>query len=66
MGSAIYKTTDAGRTWVKLENGIPKGPLGRIGLDIYRRNPNVVYATIEHDGEEAASIDQMRAGSGRS
>jgi photosystem II stability/assembly factor-like uncharacterized protein len=50
-GSAIYKTTDAGRTWMKLENGIPDGPKGRIGLDVYRKNPNVLYARIEHPGE---------------
>jgi photosystem II stability/assembly factor-like uncharacterized protein len=50
-GSAIYKTTDAGRTWTKLTNGIPEGPLGRIGMDIYRANPNIVYARIEHETE---------------
>ncbi|MGH7711600.1 MAG: WD40/YVTN/BNR-like repeat-containing protein, partial [Gemmatimonadaceae bacterium] len=49
--SAIYKTTDAGRTWTKLTKGIPTGALGRIGLDIYRKNPNVVYARIEHQSE---------------
>ncbi|MGQ0734457.1 MAG: WD40/YVTN/BNR-like repeat-containing protein, partial [Acidobacteriota bacterium] len=47
-GSAIWKTTDAGRTWIRLESGIPSGPKGRIGLDVYRRNPNVLYARIEH------------------
>jgi photosystem II stability/assembly factor-like uncharacterized protein len=50
-GSAIYKTTDAGRSWTKLTVGLPDGPKGRIGLDIYRRNPNVVYARIEHATE---------------
>jgi uncharacterized membrane protein YgcG len=48
LGSAIWKTSDAGRTWTKLTNGVPSGPLGRIGMDIYRANPNVVYARIEH------------------
>ncbi|HTM34029.1 MAG TPA: hypothetical protein VL263_22110 [Vicinamibacterales bacterium] len=50
-GSAIYKSSDAGRTWTKLTRGIPTGPLGRIGLDVYRANPNVVYARIEHEKE---------------
>jgi photosystem II stability/assembly factor-like uncharacterized protein len=50
-GSAIYKSSDAGRTWTKLTKGIPAGPLGRIGLDIYRANPNVLYARIEHEKE---------------
>jgi photosystem II stability/assembly factor-like uncharacterized protein/antitoxin component of MazEF toxin-antitoxin module len=50
-GSAIWKSTDAGQTWSKLETGIPAGPKGRIGLDVYRRNPNVLYARIESPGE---------------
>ncbi len=50
-GSAIYKTTDGGRTWTKLTTGIPEGNRGRIGLDVYRKNPDVVYARIEHATE---------------
>jgi photosystem II stability/assembly factor-like uncharacterized protein len=46
--SGIYKTVDAGRTWRKLTAGLPEGDTGRIGLDIYRRNSNIVYATVEH------------------
>lgn len=50
-GSAIYKTADGGRTWAKLTNGIPEGAKGRIGLDVYHKNPTVVYARIEHTTE---------------
>jgi photosystem II stability/assembly factor-like uncharacterized protein len=50
-GSGIWKSTDAGATWIKLENGIPEGAKGRIGMDIYRANPNVLYAKIEHPTE---------------
>jgi photosystem II stability/assembly factor-like uncharacterized protein len=50
-GTAIHKTSDGGRTWTKLTRGLPEGPLGRIGLDVYRKNPNVVYARIEHERE---------------
>ncbi|HWP45292.1 MAG TPA: hypothetical protein VNO14_18765, partial [Blastocatellia bacterium] len=47
-GSGIWKTTDAGKTWTRLEGaGLPKGTFGRIGLDVSRSNPNVVYAQIE-------------------
>ena len=45
--SAIYKTTDAGATWRKLEKGIPKAELGRIGLAVSPADPDVVYAMIE-------------------
>src|SRR6266576_1121732 len=51
--SAIYKTTDGGVTWKKLTKGLPYenggGDTGRIGLDIYRKDPNIVYAEIQHE-----------------
>ncbi|HUJ41149.1 MAG TPA: hypothetical protein VLW54_11440 [Candidatus Acidoferrales bacterium] len=49
--SAIYKTTDGGATWKKLTKGLPYaggGDTGRIGLAIYRRNPHIVYALVQH------------------
>ncbi len=47
-GSAIYKSNDAGVTWKKLTHGLPaSGNLGRIGLAIYAKNPDIVYAVIE-------------------
>ena len=46
-GGGVYKTADGGRTWRKLTNGLPTGDQGRIGLDIYRKNPNIVYAIVE-------------------
>ncbi|MBK7601693.1 MAG: hypothetical protein IPJ07_25455 [Acidobacteria bacterium] len=50
-GSALYKTSDGGSTWTRLTNGLPSGDVGRIGMDIYRKNPNVVYALFEHATE---------------
>ena len=46
-GSALYRTTDSGATWKKLTEGLPKTEMGRIAVDVYRRNSNVVYALIE-------------------
>jgi photosystem II stability/assembly factor-like uncharacterized protein len=46
--SGLHKTVDGGRTWRKLEGGLPTGDVGRIGIDIYRRNSNIVYAIVEH------------------
>lgn len=48
-GSGIYRTTDGGATWKKLSEGLPKTEMGRIALDVYRRNSNVVYATVESE-----------------
>jgi photosystem II stability/assembly factor-like uncharacterized protein len=47
-GGGIYKTADGGRTWNKLTHGLPEGIVGRIGLAIWRRDPRVLYATVEH------------------
>jgi photosystem II stability/assembly factor-like uncharacterized protein len=47
-GSGLFKTTDGGKTWVKLKNDLPEGILGRIGLAVSLSSPNVVYALIEH------------------
>lgn len=45
--TAIYKSTNAGTTWNKIETGLPKGDVGRIGLAISPVNPDVLYAIIE-------------------
>ena len=46
-GSALYRSTDAGKTWKKVTKGLPPGPLGRIGLSWGVNKSNVVMATIE-------------------
>jgi photosystem II stability/assembly factor-like uncharacterized protein len=49
--SGLYKTTDGGATWTRLINGLPVGDAGRIGINIYRRDPKIVYITYEHATE---------------
>jgi photosystem II stability/assembly factor-like uncharacterized protein len=46
-GGGIYKTTDGGKSFRKLGKGLPTNALGRIGMDYYRKDPNVVYAIID-------------------
>ena len=45
--SGIHKSTDGGKTWRELTNGIPSEDKGKIGLAISPVDPNVIYATIE-------------------
>ncbi len=45
--STIYKSTDAGLTWRKINKGLPSTDLGRIGLAVSPADPDVVYAIVE-------------------
>ncbi len=50
-GSGLYKSVDAGKTWTlltdpSLHNGLPEGPINRVGVSICRSNPDVVYAFV--------------------
>ncbi|MEC9372368.1 MAG: glycosyl hydrolase, partial [Planctomycetota bacterium] len=45
--SAIYKSTDAGKSFRKITSGLPSVDMGRIGMDISPANPDIVYAIIE-------------------
>jgi photosystem II stability/assembly factor-like uncharacterized protein len=46
-GSGVYKTTDSGKTWKKLQ-GLPTGSVGRIGIAVYPKNPKIVYLTVDN------------------
>lgn len=48
-GSGMWKTTDGGATWKKLTEGLPTCDLGRVGIDYYRKDPNVVMAIVESE-----------------
>jgi len=45
--SALWRSTDAGKTWTKVTTGMPTGELGRIGLAYAPSNPSIIYAQIE-------------------
>jgi len=45
--TAIYKTTDGGKSWEKLKSGLPHCDMGAIGLAISPVNPDYIYAVIE-------------------
>jgi photosystem II stability/assembly factor-like uncharacterized protein len=46
-GSGLWRTLDGGDSWAEVTEGLPDGYKGRIGLDIYRRDGNLVYAIVE-------------------
>jgi photosystem II stability/assembly factor-like uncharacterized protein/uncharacterized coiled-coil protein SlyX len=45
--SGIYKTTDGGEHWKKVNKGLPQVDLGRIGLAISPADPEIIYAIVE-------------------
>ncbi len=45
--SAIYKSTDSGKNWHKIVEGLPKVDIGGMGIDVSPVNPNVVYLIME-------------------
>jgi len=73
-GNHLYKTTDGGKTWKRLENGLPvEKELGRTGLTLYDKNPNIIYARLdeeinlglaERDGAAIFRAGGMRGGMG--
>ena len=50
--SGIYKSTDGGNTWTSITkqgSGFPQGDiLGRIGVAVYPKNPQIVYAVLDN------------------
>ncbi len=45
--STIYKTEDGGKTFRKIEKGLPSVEKGRIGIAVSPANANYVYAIVE-------------------
>lgn len=57
-GSGVYKSTDGGVTWSELTNGLPSGShVGRIGLDVSRSNPDILYAVVDNQFETQTERD---------
>ena len=66
-GSALWKTTDAGKTWIKIEGGgFPETMKGRIGIAIAPSNPSVVYALVEADSVRGQKPQKLKNGLYRS
>ncbi|MEO6541625.1 MAG: hypothetical protein ABIN74_11555, partial [Ferruginibacter sp.] len=47
MGSGMYKSTDGGKTWAVLSNGLPNKPFGRAALALAPSEPNKLIAIVE-------------------
>ncbi len=57
-GRGLFRTTDGGKTWKPINNGLPDTSFtGRIGIDLCRTKPNVIYAYVDNHapGREPAA-----------
>lgn len=54
--SALYKSTDAGKTWNKIHNGFPEGQLGRLAIAVAPSNSKILYTVIEAEQPERKGL----------
>ncbi|MEQ9021175.1 MAG: hypothetical protein RLN82_00255, partial [Pseudomonadales bacterium] len=54
--SALYKSTDAGKTWNKIHNGFPSGKLGRIAIAVAPSDSKILYAVLETEDENKRGL----------
>ncbi|MCB9267569.1 MAG: hypothetical protein H6558_21300 [Lewinellaceae bacterium] len=60
--SALYKSTDGGKTWNKIHNGFPAGKLGRIAIAISPSSSNILYSVIESEQNEGKGLYRSEDG----
>jgi photosystem II stability/assembly factor-like uncharacterized protein len=60
----LFRTTNAGKSWTKLTNGLPPGEVGRIALAVDPKKPGRIYALIDAKCQ-VADCGGGRGGGGR-
>lgn len=59
----IYKTTNSGANWIKLSGGLPAAWTGKTTIDIYKRNPGRIVASVANDLSSQGIYVSTNAGS---
>jgi len=63
MTSGLWKSSDGGTTWTEITNGLPKGNnVGRIGIDISKSDPDIMYACYDMDNYEVGVYKSTNGG----
>jgi photosystem II stability/assembly factor-like uncharacterized protein len=66
-GSALWKTTDGGRSWTEIKGGgFPATNKGRMNINIAPSDPNIVYVMVEADSVRGAKPQMLLSGLYRS
>lgn len=62
--SGIFKSKDGGETWKLIttkQSGFPTGEgIGRIGLAIYKNNPQIIYASVDNQTHRIKKIEKEK------
>ena len=56
LNSSLYKSSDGGKTWNKIQNGFPQGKLGRIAVTVAPSNSKILYAVVEAEKAEQKGL----------
>jgi photosystem II stability/assembly factor-like uncharacterized protein len=54
--AGLYRTRDGGKAWARLTRGLPDRPLGRCGIDVYRKDPRILYAVVQTDRTNTLTV----------
>lgn len=60
--SALYKSTDGGKSWDKIHKGFPEGKLGRIAVAIAPSNTDILYSVLETEKDEDKGLYRSNDG----
>jgi photosystem II stability/assembly factor-like uncharacterized protein len=54
-GGGLYKSTDAGKTWMQLTTGLPSF-VGRVGIAVSPANHNMIYAFVDTNDDKTGGV----------
>lgn len=60
--SALFKSTDGGKTWNKIHKGFPVGKLGRLAFAAAPSNTNILYTAIESEQDKDKGLYRSEDG----
>jgi photosystem II stability/assembly factor-like uncharacterized protein len=60
--SAVYKSTDGGKTFEKIMKGLPSSDIGGMGIAVSPADHNVVYLIVEAQGESGGFFRSVNRG----
>jgi len=59
--AGLYRSQDGGKKWSKLTKGLPQRPMGRCGIDVWRKDPSVLYAVVQTDRTDIRTVPGQKA-----